>query len=489
MLRVLGLHRAAAADIDEELVPAELLGAAQQSWDEACELGDELGVRNSQASVLAPDRHHRPDDGLRHHRHRARPRALQDEEAGRRRHDDDRQPDDPACAAPPRLRRRPDRRDRRLHRRAQDDPRRTAPGRRAHPGVRLLDGRQRHPLLGSRADDGGGPAVHLRGHLQDREHARGRHGRRGRAAPHRRLAARREGDRHLPGQLQGRPAARHGQEGGQGGPGGDRRRGRRAGGPGGRADRRADRREAVEVKVPVRKKLPRTRTSSTFEFRVADCKGFVTVGEYDDGRPGEIFLKVAKQGSTLAGVMDAFVDLDQLRPPVRRAAAGLRRGVHQHPLRAGRHDRRPRHAHRLVAARLHLPPPGRRLPVDQRAARAGHPDRLRAHAADAARRRGDGDRDPAGQRRAAATPSRSRRPPSWRRRWPPTMPADEAPSQPSLLERAGVTDAAATTSTPPQVQPEVRHADAPYCMQCGVQMQRAGSCHACPSCGSTSGCS
>ena len=35
----------------------------------------------------------------------------------------------------------------------------------------------------------------------------------------------------------------------------------------------------------------------------------------------------------------------------------------------------------------------------------------------------------------------------------------------------------------------VRHADAPMCMQCGVQMQRAGSCHACPSCGSTSGCS
>src|SRR4029079_12475064 len=54
MLRVLGQHRAAAADIDEELVPTELLGAAQQSWDEAVELGNELGVRNSQASVLAP---------------------------------------------------------------------------------------------------------------------------------------------------------------------------------------------------------------------------------------------------------------------------------------------------------------------------------------------------------------------------------------------------------------------------------------------------
>jgi ribonucleoside-diphosphate reductase alpha chain len=40
------------------------------------------------------------------------------------------------------------------------------------------------------------------------------------------------------------------------------------------------------IREPVRQKLPRTRQSKTFEFRVADCKGFVTVGEYDDGRPG-----------------------------------------------------------------------------------------------------------------------------------------------------------------------------------------------------------
>ena len=60
------------------------------------------------------------------------------------------------------------------------------------------------------------------------------------------------------------------------------------------------------VHEPVREKLPRTRTSKTFEFRVADCKGFVTVGEYEDGRPGEIFVRVSKQGSTLAGIMDAF---------------------------------------------------------------------------------------------------------------------------------------------------------------------------------------
>ncbi len=39
---------------------------------------------------------------------------------------------------------------------------------------------------------------------------------------------------------------------------------------------------------------------------MADCEGYVTVGEYEDGRPGEVFMKVSKQGSTLAGIMDAF---------------------------------------------------------------------------------------------------------------------------------------------------------------------------------------
>src|SRR3984957_3445185 len=54
MLKVLRMHQAEAARIDEEVVPPELLSAAQESWDEAVELAGEFGVRNSQASVLAP---------------------------------------------------------------------------------------------------------------------------------------------------------------------------------------------------------------------------------------------------------------------------------------------------------------------------------------------------------------------------------------------------------------------------------------------------
>ena len=66
-----------------------------------------------------------------------------------------------------------------------------------------------------------------------------------------------------------------------------------------------ERRDTVVVGA-VRERLPRRRKSSTFAFRVADCEGYVTVGEYEDGRPGEVFMKVSKQGSTLAGIMDAF---------------------------------------------------------------------------------------------------------------------------------------------------------------------------------------
>src|SRR5262245_16868724 len=54
MLRVLDQHRQEAANIDEELVPAELLSAAQAAWDNACDIAEVSGVRNSQASVLAP---------------------------------------------------------------------------------------------------------------------------------------------------------------------------------------------------------------------------------------------------------------------------------------------------------------------------------------------------------------------------------------------------------------------------------------------------
>ena len=136
--------------------------AAQQSWDDAVELGERHGVRNSQATVLAPTgtiglmmdcdtTGIEPDLALTKAKklvgggtmfivNQTIPRALR--KLG---YADER-----------------DRRDRRLHRRAQDDHRRAGVQGRAPAGVRVLDGRQHDPLHGSREDDGGGAAVHQR---------------------------------------------------------------------------------------------------------------------------------------------------------------------------------------------------------------------------------------------------------------------------------------------------------------------------------------
>src|SRR5690606_2531364 len=234
------------------------------------------------------------------------------------------------------------------------------------------------------------------------------------------------------------------------------------------------------IKVPVREKLPRDRVSKTFEFRVADCKGFVTVGEYEDGRPGEIFLKVSKQGSTLAGIMDAFAI---------SVSHGLQYGV---PLRSfveaftntrfepmGMTDDPD-----LRIASSILDYIFRRLAVDY----LSYEERLELNILTT------GERTQPTLPGVEETVTETRRgdlpadPPSIDSSSPLLADTDSAPKEPSLLERAGVTDPAPPASTP-ALQPPAQHSDAPYCMQCGVQMQRAGSCHACPSCGSTSGCS
>jgi ribonucleoside-diphosphate reductase alpha chain len=68
----------------------------------------------------------------------------------------------------------------------------------------------------------------------------------------------------------------------------------------------------------IRRRLPKVRSSKTFSFTVADLHGFFTVGEYEDGKPGELFVSVAKMGSTLSGLMDSFA---------RSVSYGLQHGV------------------------------------------------------------------------------------------------------------------------------------------------------------------
>ena len=56
----------------------------------------------------------------------------------------------------------------------------------------------------------------------------------------------------------------------------------------------------------VREKMPVERASVTHKFSVGGHEGYITVGMYADGRPGEIFIKMSKEGSTLSGVMDGL---------------------------------------------------------------------------------------------------------------------------------------------------------------------------------------
>ncbi len=235
------------------------------------------------------------------------------------------------------------------------------------------------------------------------------------------------------------------------------------------------------VHQPIRQKLPRSRRGRTFEFRVADCKGFATIGEYANGQPGEIFLTVSKQGSTLSGIMDAFA---------KSISYGLQYGV---PLRA------------FVEAftNMRFEPAGmtddpdirfassimdylfRRLALeyltyDERAEMGifSIDERLQPTL--------PGVEESVMQTRTGSEMAAD----------PKTIPSAEelvqqlelgtAPPAPNndVTNPDGIVRAAEITP-----KPAVRHSDAPMCMQCGVQMNRAGSCHACPSCGSTSGCS
>ena len=222
------------------------------------------------------------------------------------------------------------------------------------------------------------------------------------------------------------------------------------------------------VHEPIRQRLPRTRSSRTFEFRVADCKGFVTVGEYEDGRPGEIFVKVSKQGSTLAGIMDAFAIA---------ISHGLQYGV---PLRS--------YVEAFTGMRFE--PAGMTDDPDIRIANSLMDYLFR--------------------RLAIMYLSPEERAElnifTTAERMQPTLPgveetvvetrqgsdvAADPPSIPSASELAAQLHAEATSQPATFIEKpaNARPSDAPICMQCGVQMVRAGSCHACPSCGSTSGCS
>jgi ribonucleoside-diphosphate reductase alpha chain len=209
------------------------------------------------------------------------------------------------------------------------------------------------------------------------------------------------------------------------------------------------------VRGAVRRPLPKVRSAKTFSFTVSDSHGYVTVGEYEDGTPGEVFINIAKMGSTLAGLMDSFA---------RSVSYGLQYGVplktyvkglsHMSFAPSGiTDDPEVRTASSLVDYIF------RRLALTY----LSFDDRLELGMASI-------EDMPEIQTTLLDTPEPV-----------VTISADTEIPQP-IAETFAVADSE-------QPKTKVNTSSAPLCYNCGNQTQRAGSCYVCTSCGSTTGCS
>ena len=227
---------------------------------------------------------------------------------------------------------------------------------------------------------------------------------------------------------------------------------------------------AIEgIGQPIRRRLPKSRPSRTTSFSVAGAEGYLTAGSYEDGELGEVFLKLGKQGSTLAGVMDAFsiaisIALQYGVP----LEAFVSKFVNMRFEPAGMTDdpdiRMSQSIMDYIFRRLALD----YLPYDKREA-------LGIFTAD----------------ERAATVATSYEAPA----------LSAAPAADLAVEEA-VEEAVETPAAPAAPKESTAHSsaelleeitgtasDAPLCMTCGIKMRPAGSCYVCEGCGSTSGCS
>jgi ribonucleoside-diphosphate reductase alpha chain len=195
----------------------------------------------------------------------------------------------------------------------------------------------------------------------------------------------------------------------------------------------------------VRRRLPKQRPSQTISFQVGDAEGYLTAGEYPGDGLGEIFVKLGKQGSTLAGVMDAFAI---------SVSIGLQYGV-------------PLEVYVRKFTNMRFEPAGMTDDPEVRFATS---------IVDYLFRRLAIEYLPTDRRQELGIYTMEER-----AALDSGLPASQPPSV--LLSDA----TRAPTDQPTPV--DDTHGDAPMCYQCGVAMIRAGSCHCCPQCGMTSGCS
>ncbi|WP_316527319.1 vitamin B12-dependent ribonucleotide reductase [Kitasatospora brasiliensis] len=237
---------------------------------------------------------------------------------------------------------------------------------------------------------------------------------------------------------------------------------------------------AVEKVVeyrPVRKRLPKGRPGITTSFTVGGAEGYMTANSYPDDGLGEVFLKMSKQGSTLAGMMDAFSIA---------VSVGLQYGV-------------PLETYVAKFTNMRFEPAGLTDDPDVRMAQS---------IVDYIFRRLALDFLPFETRSALGIHSVEERQRHLETGSYEPLDAEELDTE-SLAQSAPVTAAkpAAIPAPAPAVEapkatPKQAHnstelmeiqlglnADAPLCFSCGTKMRRAGSCYLCEGCGSTSGCS
>ncbi|MCW4602827.1 vitamin B12-dependent ribonucleotide reductase [Janibacter hoylei] len=252
----------------------------------------------------------------------------------------------------------------------------------------------------------------------------------------------------------------------------------------------AETEKVVEYR-PLRRRLPKRRTSQTTSFAVGGAEGYLTAGTYEDGELGEIFLKFGKQGSTLAGLMDAFSIAISI---------ALQHGV---PLEtyvekftnlrfepAGMTDdpdvRMAQSIMDYVFRRLALD----YLDFDTRSFMGIHTAEERARQLET------------GSYEATTSDDDESYDDDSYSQGVPTTEAKEAKASPAKDEEADVTvqsgagaasarevDATVHSSAELLEKFQGKTADAPMCMTCGTKMRPAGSCYVCEGCGSTSGCS
>jgi ribonucleoside-diphosphate reductase alpha chain len=233
----------------------------------------------------------------------------------------------------------------------------------------------------------------------------------------------------------------------------------------------AEKAEAQVVEYrPVRKRLPKSRPSRTTKFSVGGAEGYLTASSYPDDGIGEVFLKLGKQGSTLAGVMDAFsiaisVALQYGVPLETYVEKFVNTRFEPAGMTEDPDIRMAPSVMDYVFRRLALD----FLPYEQRAelgilTAAERTAEVRGE--DPASVRAEAEAELAAMAASAQTERRPAAP----------QPAAPAPTQ-------------AGSSTELMEAVQGKAADAPLCLTCGTKMRPAGSCYVCEGCGSTSGCS